>query len=308
LPDISLLDNKAISHSLAGFSFSKDAFALEESTLFRDDGHRHSDDEDNDFGGMDHGGGDDFPMDVNGGDGAPVEDFFVGEQAVGDDFGGEGDIGIGQEDFGGDGESIGSGGVQQGGPAMAPLNPLQVPNERDLVMAMTDADGEGGMMDYFDQTFLKNWAGPEHWKLRKVVRRRKCMIRFLIGQVFDVCHSSADAAETNASKPKREKKEAFKIDFSTPSDKDLKETSEKLFAPVTRGAGINLPGTSSSASKSRKRSKKAKEKEKKDDHRLPDDMHFSSRQLVTLFLKPKFSVCNSVSITGSKLISRMSFS
>ena len=32
---------------------------------------------------------------------------------------------------------------------------------------------EEGMMDYFDPTYLKNWAGPEHWKLRKVVRRRE---------------------------------------------------------------------------------------------------------------------------------------
>ena len=36
---------------------------------------------------------------------------------------------------------------------------------------VADADG-GVMMDYFDSNFLKNWAGPEHWKLRKVVRRR----------------------------------------------------------------------------------------------------------------------------------------
>ena len=53
-----------------------------------------------------------------------------------------------------------------------PFDPRRAPNERDLVLAMTDAEG-GVMMDYFDQSFLKNWAGPEHWKLRKVVRRRE---------------------------------------------------------------------------------------------------------------------------------------
>lgn len=62
---------------------------------------------------------------------------------------------------------------------------------------------------------------------------------------------------------------------------------KELFAPVTKGAGINLPGTGATAKKSRK---KTKDKEKRDDHRLPDDMHFSSKQLVTLFLKPKFYV------------------
>lgn len=94
-------------------------------------------------------------------------------------------------------------------------------------------------------------------------------------------------------KPKapREKKEAFKIDFVSPAEKDLKETAKELFAPVTKGAGITLPGTSSA---SRKGGRGKKTKEKKDDHRLPDDMHFTSRQLVTLFLKPKFSVCNSI--------------
>lgn len=59
---------------------------------------------------------------------------------------------------------------------------------------------------------------------------------------------------------------------------------------MTRGAGINLPGSSATTTTKKGGRGKKKEKEKKDDHRLPDDMHFSSRQLVTLFLKPKFSV------------------
>jgi condensin complex subunit 2 len=100
----------------------------------------------------------------------------------------------------------------------------------------------------------------------------------------------ADASETAKPKAPREKKEAFKIDFMSPAEKDLKETAKELFAPVTKGASITLPGTSSTSSRKGGRGKKAKEKEKRDDHRLPDDMHFTSRQLVTLFLKPKFSV------------------
>lgn len=99
---------------------------------------------------------------------------------------------------------------------------------------------------------------------------------------------TADASETTKPKAPREKKEAFKIDFTTPANKDLKEIAKELFAPAGRGASITLPGTSTARKGTR--SKKSKEKEKKDDHRLPDDMHFTSRQLVTLFLKPKFSV------------------
>ena len=94
--------------------------------------------------------------------------------------------------------------------------------------------------------------------------------------------------EANAtSKPKREKKEAFKIDFLAPAENDLKDTAKELFAPVTRGAGISLPIYTSGKGK---KGKKSKAKEKQSEHTLPDDMHFSSRQLVTLFLKPKFSV------------------
>lgn len=90
-----------------------------------------------------------------------------------------------------------------------------------------------------------------------------------------------------AAKATKAKKEVFKIDFLTPPDpdKNLKDVAKELFAPVTKGVGINLPGTGAAARKSKK-----KTTEKRDDHLLPDDMHFSSRQLVTLFLKPKFFV------------------
>ena len=99
----------------------------------------------------------------------PIEDFFGGDQAVGDEFA------TGADDYGGDHVSNGSAEREQNGGLARPLEPFdprRVPNERDLVLAMTDADGGGGMMDYFDQNFLKNWAGPEHWKLRRVARRR----------------------------------------------------------------------------------------------------------------------------------------
>lgn len=98
-------------------------------------------------------------------------------------------------------------------------------------------------------------------------------------------------------KPRREKKEAFKIDFLADANKDVKTLAKELFAPVTRGQGITLPpySTSKSTSKKRGRNKRAKI-EKRDEHTLPDDMHFSSRQLVTLFLKPKFSVSYTVTV------------
>ncbi|OAX38973.1 barren [Rhizopogon vinicolor AM-OR11-026] len=264
LPDLEILEDKAISHSLAAFSFAKDSNYTFDDTLYRDDTvHDQADDDD----GNDPGFGDyDAAMNMDG------EDFFQGDQAADDDYAG-GD-GFGGADYGGgENGSVGAEGDQQhmvrSGGALLPFDPRRAPNERGLVMAVTDADGENAIMGYFDQNFMKNWAGPEHWKLRKVIRKPE----------------TADAP-----KPRREKKEAFKIDFLTPAEKDVKKIANEMFAGVTRGAGITLPtyGGSKTGKKSRS-SRKAKE-EKRDEHTLPDDMHFSSRQLVTLFLKPKFSL------------------
>ncbi|KAJ7257937.1 condensin complex subunit 2/barren [Mycena haematopus] len=279
LPDLAIVEDKEIAPSLADFSFMHGAggSGVDETTFFQDNTHHFDNDdndEDNDAGPGDYS----MNADVNA---PPAEDFFVGDEAVNEDY--EGDF-MGGDDYGGSNGSNGSGlaseqgagaggggGGGGGGPrgpgGMVPFDPRRPPNE--LIMAMTDADGEGGMMDYFDKNFSKNWAGPEHWKMRKPIRR-----------------PDVDASAKQAAKRPREKKEAFKLDFLTPAAKELKELTKELFAPVTgKGAGINMPGTGPAARKSKK-----KEKEKKDDHSLPDDMHFSSRQLVSLFLKPKFQL------------------
>ena len=96
-------------------------------------------------------------------------------------------------------------------------------------------------------------------------------------------------ADTTANKTRREKKEPFKIDFLTPAAKPQKEIMKEIFAPVTRGGSITLPYFSKSGKKGG-RGKGKDKREKRIEQTLPDDMHFSSRQLVTLFLKPKFAV------------------
>ncbi|KAI0666748.1 condensin complex subunit 2/barren [Trametes maxima] len=283
LPDIEAIDEQEISQSLEDFAFGKDSFSADD-TFFRDGTQAPIFDDDDDDDGI-GGFNDDLndfgnPMDVDGGSGsaAPVEDFFVGGNAVPDEFNADYNQDYGGGGGGGDNASVGGsddiGGEPRPDGPFVPFDPRKAANGRDLVMAMADAEAEGGvMMDYFDANFLKNWAGPEHWKLRKVVRK-------------------PDASEATASRPKREKKEAFKIDFLTPAEEDVKTRTKKLFAPVTRGAGINLPGpsTAKAAPKRGGRGKKAKEREKRSEQTLPDDMHFSSKQLVTLFLKPKFSL------------------
>jgi condensin complex subunit 2 len=167
LPDLEVLDDKAISHSLAGFSFARDSNYTFDDTLYRDDTNNDAGDDD----GNDPGFGDyDAAMDMEGGD------FFQGDHAVDDDYAGGADYG------GGEDGSVGAEGEQRHivhpGGALIPFDPRRAPNERDLVM-VTDADGENAMMGYFDQNFMKNWAGPEHWKLRKVVRKREFFWSFI---------------------------------------------------------------------------------------------------------------------------------
>jgi condensin complex subunit 2 len=181
LPDLDVLEAKAISHSLASFSFSKDTFTFDDTTFFRDDTRRDDSDAEDDFGDNEP-----FPMepmDIDGGTGG--EDFFTGDQGVHEDYNGDMPVpGNGDDnDYSGSG---GEGGQPVAGSAFVPFDPRRVPNERDLVMAMTGDGEEGsGMMDYFDQNFLKNWAGPEHWKLRKVVRRRKLPTSFILRLTVD---------------------------------------------------------------------------------------------------------------------------
>lgn len=104
--------------------------------------------------------------------GPPVEDFFVGDQAIVDDYV-PGDFAP-ADDMSPDPQQDGldtAPGERAPGGAFVPFDPRRPPDERDLVMAMTGGEDGGLMMDYFDQNFLKNWAGPEHWKLRRAVKR-----------------------------------------------------------------------------------------------------------------------------------------
>ncbi|KAF9526118.1 condensin complex subunit 2/barren [Crepidotus variabilis] len=264
MPDLASLEDLEIAPSLASFSFTKSSLPFDD-TMFVDNTHSNlanlnMDDDDEGTFNFDSN----FDAGPMSGDGnAGPEDFFVGPDAVNEDFGmdfGGGDDNDNHSDAGSMGGSAGQMGEGGGAPGpFVPFDPRRMPNDRDLVLAM--ADGEGGALDYFDQNVMKNWAGPEHWKLRRVIRK-------------------TGTDETKDTKTKRTKKEAVKIDFTTPREKELKQITAELFAGVTKGAGINLPST--------KKGKKKGGKEKKDDHRLPDDMHFSSKQLVTLFLKPKF--------------------
>lgn len=134
--------------------------------MFRDSGGLADDaeeDEENEHAPFNAGFG--SQMDVDAPAAPDVEDFFVGDQAVNEDYVHEDEP---------QSPSVGSENAEareQGaaGGAYVPFDPRRAPNDKDLVLAEGDGDI---MFDYFDQGVVRNWAGPEHWKLRKVVRRR----------------------------------------------------------------------------------------------------------------------------------------
>lgn len=104
------------------------------------------------------------------------------------------------------------------------------------------------ILSYFDHALKKNWAGPEHWRIRRM----------------------KDATRAAGTAPtKRKEKEPFEIDFLSPLDSSM---AELIYTPATSNASISLP-------KAQWRSKTR--------NLLPDDKHFNSRQLLRLFLKPE---------------------
>ncbi|KAL6716293.1 hypothetical protein ACLMJK_005859 [Lecanora helva] len=108
--------------------------------------------------------------------------------------------------------------------------------------------GHENILSYFDNALQKNWAGPEHWRIRRIK---------------DTNRNSAPAPS------RRKEKEPFEIDFASPLDPAL---AEMIYTPASSKSAISLP-------KSQWKSKTR--------NLLPDDKHFNSRQLLQLFLKPR---------------------
>ncbi|GAP83434.1 putative condensin complex component cnd2 [Rosellinia necatrix] len=121
----------------------------------------------------------------------------------------------------------------------------------DYVVSMNHAKNgdktHEDILGYFDQALQKNWAGPEHWRIRKI----------------------KDANKPEAATRQRKEKELFEIDFASPLDGKLAET---IYTPASSNLTISLA---------------KKDWKSKTRNLLPDDKHFNSKQLLSLFLKPK---------------------
>ena len=126
-----------------------------------------------------------------------------------------------------------------------------VPDGKQYAVSLRQKRTEAGHEDiliYFDNALRKDWAGPEHWRIRRIK---------------DINKTSTPAQS------KRKEKEPFEIDFTSPLSPAL---AEMLYTPAISNAATSLP-------KSQWKSKTR--------NLLPDDKHFNSRQLLRLFLKPK---------------------
>jgi len=117
------------------------------------------------------------------------------------------------------------------------------------------------ILSYFDQALQKNWAGPEHWRIRKI----------------------KDASKASTAPKARKEKEPFEIDFLSPLEQSLGET---IYTPATSTSAISMP---------------KKDWKSKTRNLLPDDKHFSSKQLLRLFLKPKAQIGSRRPMFGNKL-------
>jgi condensin complex subunit 2 len=138
-------------------------------------------------------------------------------------------------------------------PSKRPQLGFQSPGEADL--DPNDSVGFGPLghsdiLSYFDEALKTNWAGPEHWRIRRIKDNTK---------------------PANAPVRARKEKAAFSVDFMDPAA----DVPEELLASPKSEKTIELP---------------KKDRVSKTRHLLPDDKHFNSRQLIRLFLKPKTSI------------------
>ncbi|KAG6102608.1 hypothetical protein E4U30_003826 [Claviceps sp. LM220 group G6] len=103
------------------------------------------------------------------------------------------------------------------------------------------------ILGFFDQALQKNWTSAEHWRIRKIKEVNK------------------PAGEVK----KRKEKEPFEIDFASPLESSMYDV-------------IHTQASSNSVISMSKKDCKSKSR-----NLLPDDKHFNSKSLLSLFLKPK---------------------
>ncbi|KAI0237006.1 hypothetical protein L0F63_000881 [Massospora cicadina] len=140
--------------------------------------------------------------------------------------------------------------AQQAATAPAGEGPRLISNPKPGLGFGLLADSDN-IYSYFDSRFMKNWAGPEHWKLKPIAPTKPKEV-------------------TQGGEPKsKAAKSHFEINFmGLDTDTDYKA----LFAKGQDLINSKLYDRTS------------------DSHLLPDDLHFTSQSFLRLFCKPTFSL------------------
>ncbi|KAJ2005597.1 hypothetical protein H4R26_001872 [Coemansia thaxteri] len=129
------------------------------------------------------------------------------------------------------------------------------------------AEDEDNLLSYFDSKLTKSWAGPEHWRLpvsRAIMQKQQLLQQGVSGSSNG---GDEEVEEGDAAKRKRTDKQEYYTDFMNGED----VSAETLFAKPARSSAITM-------------GKKAAQNQ---DHTLPEDVHFSSKNLFNLVLKPR---------------------
>ncbi|KAK4128787.1 barren [Parathielavia appendiculata] len=135
----------------------------------------------------------------------------------------------------------------------------------DFAISMTHSQKADRMheniLSYFDQALQKNWTSAEHWRIRKI----------------------KDVNKPTEPTRQRKEKQPFEIDFAAALDPAV---AEAIYTQASSNSAISLP---------------KKDWKSKSRNLLPDDKHFSSKQLLSLFLKPKARMGRRRILGGSRI-------
>ena len=256
-PDLSLLETQDVCPSLKNFALGDGAGALEIPFLKAPEDWRHDRDSNDAAIGDKSGiildednaaGFDDDDDGILGGfDLPPDTGFGEGGEAWAKDAALEPMLRVHNE---GDGDDID--GENGDGVAVGDFDPANPADPYAVsINHQRQGDEHENILSYFDNALRahKTWAGPEHWRIKRI--------------------KDATSMTTPQAPRQRKEKEPFEIDFLAPMEQTL---ADMIYTPASSNSAISLP--------------KAQWKTK-GRNLLPDDKHFSSKSLLSLFLKPK---------------------
>lgn len=129
-------------------------------------------------------------------------------------------------------------------------------NEIDFVMSLTDS--KDSMFSYFDSSMSKVWAGPDHWKIKPFYNKKRTI--------------------------------ANKDDSL-----NVKSTSHKTptFIDFVNFPAVNIDTLFMKGTQSITLSKAVLAERRKCNNLLPEDLQFSSKDLLRLYSRPNWTVINS---------------